>query len=74
MGEYVNPSNREFASAGPDPYQNQCHVIFLNMQTFYPIPEMRKNCEGYLKNLLLVGISYNRKTKKHECHIEKYEE
>lgn len=34
MGEYVNPSNREFASAGPDPYQNQCHVIFLNMQTF----------------------------------------
>ncbi len=35
---------------------------------------MRKNCEGYLKNLLLVGISYNRKTKKHECHIEKYEE
>lgn len=31
---------------------------------------MRKNCEGYLKNLLLVGISYNRKTKKHECHIE----
>lgn len=30
--------------------------------------------EGYLKNLLLVGISYNRKTKKHECHIEKYEE
>lgn len=24
----------KIASAGPDPYQNQCHVIFLNMQSF----------------------------------------
>ena len=30
--------------------------------------------ESYLEDLLLVGISYSRKTKKHECHIEKYEE
>jgi uncharacterized protein with NRDE domain len=26
----------------------------------------------YTDNLLLVGINYNRETKKHECHIEKY--
>lgn len=28
--------------------------------------------EEYLDDLLLVGISYNKKTKKHECGIEKY--
>ena len=27
----------------------------------------------YAKNLLLVGINYDRDTKQHECHIEKYE-
>ena len=27
----------------------------------------------YADNLLLVGISYDRETKQHECHIEKYE-
>jgi len=26
----------------------------------------------YEKNMLLVGINYNKKTKKHECFIEKY--
>ena len=29
--------------------------------------------EHYLNNLLLVGISYDKKTKKHTCLIEKYE-
>ena len=28
----------------------------------------------YADNLLLVGINYDRETKQHECHIEKYEE
>ena len=28
--------------------------------------------DNYLDNLLLVGISYNKETKKHECMIEKY--
>jgi hypothetical protein len=28
--------------------------------------------EKYLDNLLLVGITYDRKTKKHRCKIEKY--
>ena len=28
----------------------------------------------YADNLLLVGISYDRETKQHDCHIEKYEE
>ena len=27
----------------------------------------------YAENLLLVGINYDRETKQHECHIEKYE-
>ena len=27
----------------------------------------------YADNLLLVGINYDRETKQHECHIEKYE-
>ena len=29
--------------------------------------------ENYLDNLLLVGISYDKETKKHECVIEKYQ-
>ena len=29
--------------------------------------------EEYQGNLLLVGINYNKKTKEHECVIEKYE-
>jgi hypothetical protein len=28
--------------------------------------------EDYLDDLLLVGISYDKKTKKHQCIIEKY--
>ena len=28
--------------------------------------------EKYLDNLLLIGISYNKETKKHSCKIEKY--
>lgn len=28
--------------------------------------------EEYMDNLLLVGICYNKKTKSHECVIEKY--
>ena len=30
--------------------------------------------EKYLSNLLLVGISYDKQTKKHECIIEKYKD
>lgn len=29
--------------------------------------------KAYSGNILLVGINYNRKTKLHECSIEKYE-
>ena len=29
--------------------------------------------EHYLDNLLLVGINYNKDTKKHSCIIEKYQ-
>ena len=29
--------------------------------------------EKYLDNLLLVGISYDKTTKKHECKIERYQ-
>ena len=41
------------------------------------IEQIRENqyagvLEEYMDNLLLVGICYNRKTKKHECIIEKY--
>ena len=32
-----------------------------------------KETLGLSKNLLLVGINYDRETKQHECHIEKYE-
>jgi len=32
-----------------------------------------KILEGYLDNLFLVGISYDKKTKKHICQIEKYQ-
>ena len=28
--------------------------------------------EDYMDNLLLVGIAYDRESKKHECMIEKY--
>ena len=31
-----------------------------------------KALEDYSGNLLLVGINYDRKTKKHECVIEEY--
>ncbi|MBM6967223.1 hypothetical protein H5998_11800, partial [Massilimicrobiota timonensis] len=30
-----------------------------------------KGLEKYKDNLLIVGISYDKKTKKHTCHIEK---
>ena len=29
--------------------------------------------EKYKDNLLIVGISYDKKTKKHTCHIEKHQ-
>ena len=32
-----------------------------------------KRLEKYKDNLLIVGISYNKKTKKHTCHIEKHQ-
>ena len=28
----------------------------------------------YTKNLLLVGVNYDRETKQHTCHIEKYQQ
>ncbi|MFQ6791338.1 MAG: PD-(D/E)XK nuclease domain-containing protein [Thomasclavelia sp.] len=32
-----------------------------------------KSLEHYVDNLLLVSINYDKKTKEHQCHIEKYE-
>lgn len=34
--------------------------------------EYCKSLEEYDGNLLLVGVNYNKKTKAHECRIEKY--
>ena len=34
--------------------------------------EYAHNLEGYQKNMLLVGINYDRKTREHTCCIEKY--
>lgn len=31
-----------------------------------------KSIEQYTGNILLVGISYDKKTKKHQCIIEEY--
>lgn len=40
------------------------------------IRQVKKNCypeglEEYKKNMLLVGINYDKKTRKHVCKIEK---
>ena len=61
------------------PYQNKPAMIIelkWNQDVETSITQIKdkkypKGLEKYKDNLLLVGISYDKKTKKHTCHIEK---
>lgn len=66
-------------------YLNKYDTVFLNMQEFLSqsrdlegmLDLIRRSVlwellEEYHGNLLLVGVSYDKKTKEHECMIEEY--
>lgn len=48
-------------------YLNQYNTVSVNMQEI-----LSRSLEEYKGNLLLVGIAYDKKTKKHTCKIEKW--
>lgn len=48
----------------------------IQIRTIYHLLKDRKypaSIEQYTGDILLVGINYDKKTKKHECVIEQYE-
>ena len=73
------PTGEGFADIVLIPYQNKPAMIIelkWNQDVETSITQIKdkkypKGLEKYKDNLLLVGISYDKKTKKHTCHIEK---
>ena len=73
------PTGNGFADIVLIPYQNKPAMIIelkWNQDVETSITQIKdkkypKGLEKYKDNLLLVGISYDKKTKKHTCHIEK---
>lgn len=76
------PSGKGFADLVLIPFKNDKPAMIIELKydkdADTAIKQIKdKNydfgLEKYLDNLLLVGISYDKATKKHECVIEKYE-
>lgn len=78
MGNYLNFGNKGFQQV----LQSEIYVDKTGMIEFLQSAESaiaqikERQYDSMIKekyeNLLLVGISYDRKTKEHECRIEKY--
>ena len=75
------PTGKGFADIVLIPYRdNPAMIIELkwNQEVKTAIDQIKekkypKGLEKYKENLLIVGISYDKKTKKHICHIEKHQ-
>ena len=73
------PTGKGFADIVLIPYQDKPAMIIelkWNREVKTAIDQIKekkypKGLEKYKDNLLIVGISYDKKTKKHTCHIEK---
>ena len=73
------PTGRGFADIVLIPYRDKPAMIIelkWNQEVKTAIDQIKekkypKGLEKYKNNLLIVGISYDKKTKKHTCHIEK---
>ena len=72
------PTGKGFADIVLIPYRDKPAMIIelkWNQEVKTAIDQIKekkypKGLEKYKDNLLIVGISYNKKTKKHTCHIE----
>ena len=72
------PTGKGFADIVLIPYRNNPAMIIelkWNQEVKTAIDQIKekkypKGLEKYKDNLLIVGISYDKKTKKHTCHIE----
>ena len=75
------PTGKGFADIALIPYRDKPAMIIelkWNQEVKTAIDQIKekkypKGLEKYKDNLLIVGISYNKKTKKHTCHIEKHQ-
>ena len=75
------PTGKGFADVVLIPYRDkQAMIIELkwNQDVETALTQIKekkypKGLEKYKDNLLIVGISYDKKTKKHTCHIEKHQ-
>src|SRR5699024_6675547 len=75
------PTGKSFADNVQNPNRdNPTMIIELkwNQEVKTAIDQIKekkypKGLEKYKENLLIVGISYDKKTKKHICHIEKHQ-
>ena len=73
------PTGKGFADIVLIPYRDKPAMIIelkWNQEVSTAIDQIKekkypKGLEKYKDNLLIVGISYDKKTKKHTCHIEK---
>ena len=73
------PTGKGFADVVLIPYRDKPAMIIelkWNQEVKTAIDQIKekkypKGLEKYKDNLLIVGISYDKKTKKHTCHIEK---
>ena len=76
MGTFINTGNEAFRSVLNGEYADKSRLIAIVNNSLFS--ERRFSCVSrsrrFGKSLaaqLLVGINYNRKTKRHDCHIEK---
>ena len=75
------PTGKGFADVVLIPYRDKPAMIIelkWNKDIKTAIDQIKekkypKGLEKYKDNLLIVGISYDKKTKKHTCHIEKHQ-
>ncbi len=75
------PTGKGFADVVLIPYRDKPAMIIelkWNQDVETALTQIKekkypKGLEKYKDNLLIVGISYNKKTKKHTCHIEKHQ-
>ena len=73
------PTGKGFADVVLIPYRDKPAMIIelkWNQEVNTAIDQIKekkypKGLEKYKDNLLIVRISYDKKTKKHTCHIEK---
>ena len=75
------PTGKGFADVVLIPYRDKPAMIIelkWNQDVETALTQIKekkypKGLEKYKDNLLIVGISYDKKTKKHTCHIEKHQ-